>query len=262
LEEPLPANGSCNLISINLSEFVVYPFTAEAYFDYIKFKETVMHVVEYMNDLLDEAIEYNLYPLEVQRQSVIDWRQIGIGVMGIADMLIKLRIKYGDKNSLLLCDKIGDEMINSALQKSALLAREKGTYPKYKADRILRSQFLQYNAYPETIEMIRKYGLRNSQLLTIAPTGSLSTMLGISGGIEPIYQISYTRKTESLHNEDTYYKVYTQIVKEYMEMFRIQDEADLPDFFITTSDLSYFERVDMQAIWQMHIDASISSTVN
>jgi ribonucleotide reductase alpha subunit len=261
-EEPLPEFGSCNLISLNLSEFVINPFTKDAHFDYERFNEAVKQTVIYMNDLLDEAIENNLYPLEQQKQSVIDWRQIGIGIMGIADMLIKMGVKYGDKKSLELCDKIGFEMINSALQQSAWLAKQDGTYEKYKKEAVLKSEFLKYNAYPETMRLIEKYGLRNSQVLTIAPTGSLSTMLGISGGIEPIYQISYTRKTESLHDEDTYYKVFTPIAKEYMNKFNIKTEEELPDIFVTTNDLNYFDRVDMQAVWQKHIDASISSTVN
>jgi ribonucleoside-diphosphate reductase alpha chain len=262
LEEPLPAYGSCNLSSINLSECVDFPFTEKATFNFEKFDYIVKKAVDYMDDILDEAIENNLYPLEKQKQMVIDWRQIGIGVMGIADMLIKLGIKYGSKESLDICDKIGYQMINSALQESALLAKEKGVYPKYKAEAILNSEFLQYNAYPETIELIKKYGLKNSQLLTIAPTGSLSTMWGISGGIEPLYSISYTRKTESLHDEETEYKVFTPIVKEYMNKFNIEDENDLPDYFITAHDLNYYDRIDMQAIWQTHIDASISSTIN
>ena len=107
-----------------------------------------------------------------------------------------------------------------------------------------------------------QYGLRNSQLLTIAPTGTLSTMLGISGGIEPIFANYYERKTESLHGYDEFYKVYTPIVKKYMEEHNIVDDKDLPDFFVTAQTLDYKERIDMQAIWQSHIDASISSTVN
>lgn len=248
--------------SINLSEYVDYPFTNKATFNYDKFKNDVKIAVTYMNDILDEAIKYNLYPLKQQRQMVIDWRQIGIGVMGIADMLIKLNIRYGSKESLEICDKIGFEMINSALQQSALLAKEKGVYPKYKAEAILNSQFLKYNAYPETLELIRQYGLRNSQLLTIAPTGSISTMWGISGGIEPIYDYYYIRKTESLHEEETEYKVFTPIVKEYMDMNNLKDDNELPNFFISAKDLNFYDRIDMQAIWQTHIDASISSTIN
>ena len=112
------------------------------------------------------------------------------------------------------------------------------------------------------MELVKKYGLRNSQLLTIAPTGTLSTMLGISGGIEPIYANYYERKTESLHGTDVYYKVYTKIVENYMKEFKITDDANLPEFFVTAMTLEYHQRIDMQSTWQRHIDASISSTVN
>ena len=107
-----------------------------------------------------------------------------------------------------------------------------------------------------------KYGLRNSQLLTIAPTGTLSTMLGISGGIEPIYANYYERRTQSLHGHDVFYKVYTKIVGDYMKDNGIKDDAQLPSFFVTAMTLHYRERINMQSIWQKHVDASISSTVN
>lgn len=111
-------------------------------------------------------------------------------------------------------------------------------------------------------ELVAKYGLRNSQLLTIAPTGTLSTMLGISGGIEPIFANSYTRKTESLHGHDEYYKVYTPIVQKYMDENSITDEKDLPKYFVTSADIKPKNRIKMQASWQQFIDASISSTIN
>jgi ribonucleoside-diphosphate reductase alpha chain len=182
--------------------------------------------------------------------------------MGIADLFIKLGIKYGDKESLELSDKIGRLMINSALQQSALLAKEYGAYPMFNLDYVLASPFIQANADPQTIELIKKYGLRNSQLLTIAPTGSLSTMLGISGGIEPFFNLSYTRRTQSLHGQDVSYKVFTPIVKEYMEFMGIEKEEDLPDIFVTAMSLDYRDRIAMQSVWQKYIDASISSTVN
>jgi len=104
--------------------------------------------------------------------------------------------------------------------------------------------------------------LRNSQLLTIAPTGTLSTMLGISGGIEPVYANYYERKTESLHGKDVYYKVYTPIVENYITSHSLADETELPQYFITAMTLDYKSRIQMQSAWQNHIDASISSTIN
>ena len=127
-----------------------------------------------------------------------------------------------------------------------------------------KSPFYINNTTKETKELVEKYGLRNSQVLTIAPTGSTSTMLGVSGGIEPIYMISYTRKTETLNDgEETFYKVFTPIAKEYMNYHGLTDENQLPkDLFITAMDLNYKDRIQMQSAWQRNIDASISSTVN
>lgn len=260
-EEPLPAGGSCLLGSINLAEFVIDPFTPNARFDYFDFAHTVQIAIIGLNEVLDEGL--SLHPLQEQRDSVRDWRQVGLGIMGIADMLIKLGIRYGSKESIDLCDNIGYAMANKALFISAQLANETEKFPKCNMEDIAKTEF-----FKNHVELSDEYqyaihnGLRNSQLLTIAPTGTLSTMLGISGGIEPIFANSYTRTTKSLHGEDVTYKVYTPIVKEYMEHNNIINEEDLPNYFVTAQNLHYSDRIAMQAIWQDHIDASISSTVN
>lgn len=259
-EETLPAFGSCNLASINLSEFVKYPFTKYARFEFEKFAEMVRNGVIYLNEVLDENM--NLHPLEQQRKMSAELRQIGLGLMGVADTFIKLGIRYGSDESIGLIHQIGRTMINEALRQSALLAEKDGPFPKYKAEAVLKSPFLQSNIDEDVLELVEEHGLRNSQLLTIPPTGSISTLIGCSNGLEPIFQVSYTRKSESLHFEDTYYKVFTPIVKEYMEINDISREEDLPDFFVTTSNLNYKDRIDVQATWQQYIDASISSTVN
>ena len=209
---------------------------------------------------MDEGLP--LHPLEEQRIAVNDWRQIGLGIMGLADMFIKLGIRYGSEESLALSKKISALMADVSIRTSALLAKETGAYPKCDIDAILKTEYLHANATPETIALVKQFGLKNSQILTIAPTGSIGSMLGISTGIEPIYANSYIRKTETLHGKDTYYKVYTPIVEEYMKKNNIQDEEDLPDFFVTSATLNYIDRIDMQAVWQYAIDASISSTVN
>lgn len=253
-EEPLPAGGSCLLSSINLSAFV-----KDKEFDFDDFGETVANGVIYLNEVLEEGL--SLHPLEEQRQSVADWRQIGLGIMGLADMLIKMELPYDSEQARHLCEKIGLVMADQALYTSAFLAGHAGSYNNYKSC-VQKSEFLKNNTCESTREAIEAYGLRNSQLLTIAPTGTISTMLGISGGIEPIFANSYTRKTESLHGHDEYYKVYTPIVKEYMDEHGIKDEAELPNWFCTSSTISPLNRVLMQGVWQKHIDASISSTVN
>ena len=259
-EETLPAFGSCNLSSINLSEFVKHPFTKYARFEFEKFGEMVRSGVIYLNEILDENM--NLHPLEQQREMSKELRQIGLGIMGLADMFIKMGVRYGSSESISLIHQIGRIMVNEALRQSAIMAEADGPFPRFNKEAVLKSPFLRENADSDVIELIEEHGLRNSQLLTIPPTGSIATLVGCSNGVEPIFQVAYTRKSESLHHEDTYYKVFTPIVKEYMNANNLSYEDDLPDHIVTTSNLDYKERIEVQATWQQYIDASISSTVN
>lgn len=254
-EEPLPAGGSCLLGSMILPAFI-----ENGVFNFEKFKEGVTNGVKALNEVLDEGLP--LHPLEEQRESVRDWRQIGLGILGVGDLLIELKLKYGTPESLEFCDKVAKTMIDSAIKASALLAKEEGAYPNFKLDKVLASPFLHENAIPETIELVKKYGLRNSQLLTIAPTGSIGTMLQMSTGIEPNFAFSYTRKTESLHGEDKFYKVFTPIAKKYLDDNGLEDDEQLPDYYVTAQNLEPLDRIKMQGVWQKRIDASISSTIN
>ena len=216
-----------------------------------------------MNDVLDEGLER--HPLAEQRKTVRDWRQIGLGIMGLADMLIKLGIEYGSPDSIVLCDSIGYSMARNAIVASANVARDKGHYDKWNISKVSTSPFFAEHIKSDDVEAhesIDMNGMRNSQLLTIAPTGSISTMIGVSGGIEPIFANYYERTTKSLHGHDEVYKVYTPIVKEYMDAHDIKDELGLPSYFVTSATIPIKQRIDMQSIWQKHIDASISSTVN
>ena len=251
-EEPLPSGGSCLLGSLNLAAFVE-TINGQPQFNMDKFRRAVIIAVYGLNDVLDEGLP--LHPLEVQRNSVRDWRQIGLGIMGLADMLIKLGITYGSEESLVICDDIGWNLANEALCTSITIAKNKGEYPMF-SDKVWESDF-----YKRHIGISEP--LRNSQLLTIAPTGTLSTMLGISGGVEPIFANYYTRRTESLHGEEKEYKIFTPIAWEYLQEHGYgEDETKLPSYFITSAEIPYRDRIDMQATWQRHIDASISSTVN
>lgn len=259
-EEPLPAGGSCLLGSINLSAFV-----KDGKFDFDDFADTVSHAVIALNEVLDEGLK--LHPLEEQRKSVADWRQIGLGIFGLGDMLIKMGMEYGSADSIYLCDRIGFVMADTAIGTSAYLARDEKPYNKFKPEALNKNLYFIENTSEATKKAVKRFGLRNSQLLTIAPTGSISTMLGVSGGIEPIFDISYTRKTESLHDEDVYYKVFTPIVKEYLDNNEVvydlnTGEPVLPKYFVTAKKIEPKKRIQMQSIWQKHIDASISSTVN
>lgn len=260
-EEPLPAGGSCLLGSINLAEFVTNPFTSNAKFDFTSFADTVTKAVVGLNEVLDEGLP--LHPLAEQRDSVRDWKQIGLGVMGIADMLLKMGIRYGSEDSISLCDKIGYVMANQSIIMSAHMAGITEQFPKCNMKEIVKTKFFTNHINgTEEYEFVTKNGLRNSQLLTIAPTGTLSTMIGISGGIEPIFANSYTRTTKSLHGKDVTYKVYAPIVQKYMELNDLSNEDELPEYFVTAQSLNYKDRIAMQSVWQNHIDASISSTVN
>lgn len=258
-EEPLPAGGSCLLGSINLSEFVINPFTDDALIDYDKLNDTVSLSVRFLNEILDEGL--SLHPLDIQRETVANWRQIGLGIMGAADMLIKLGIPYGSQKAIDVCNTLGKFIANKAIETSSILAEEEGVYPKYNSS-VLDTTFFKENTNYKTEALVRQNGLRNSQILTIAPTGTLSTMLCCSGGVEPIFANSYTRKTESLMGKDQYYKVYTPIVEEYMTSNNIDSEEDLPDYFVTAGDIKPIDRIKMQEAFQKHIDASISSTIN
>ena len=254
-EEPLPAGGSCLLASINLSAFV----DDCGDFMYDDFYDTIDVGIRYLNEVLDEGLP--LHPLQEQRDSVKDWRQVGLGVMGVADMLIKMHLRYDSDEAIEHCRDISMAMANHAMYISSNLACEKGPYPKY-TNTTLDTPFFRANADTLTKNMVENYGLRNSQLLTIAPTGTISTMLGISGGIEPIFAKSYKRKTESLHETTQYYDVLTPIYQKYANEHELTVNDKFPDWFVDSSEIDYNKRVAMQAAWQTGIDASISSTVN
>lgn len=262
-EEPLPAGGSCLLGALNLSEFVENPFTDKAAFNIPEFKSAVRIAIRALNDVLDEGLE--LHPLEEQRDSVRDWRQIGLGIMGFADMLLKMSCQYDSARALDIIDMVGKTLVNTGLEESALLAMDTEPFPECDLRLILASTFITVlrnsNVIEDnTIDLIKRYGLRNSQLFTIAPTGSISTMLGVSGGVEPIFATHYTRKTESLHGEDVYYNVYTPIIQKMIDMELIAEEN--VSTIATAQNIDPFDRVTIQAQWQRFIDASISSTVN
>lgn len=257
-EEPLPAGGSCNLCAINLAAFV-----KDTKFDFDDFSYVVQEAVKYQNEILTEGLKR--HPLKEQQESVANYKQIGIGIMGLADMLIKLHIQYGSEEALELCDKIGTYLNYYGIKASSDLGDTLGQYKDFNLNEITSTEY-----WKEQLESFIKYNLilfpfarlRNSQLFTIAPTGTISTMIGVSGGIEPIFANYYERTTKSLHGKDVKYKVYTPIVKQYMDEHNLEDDNKLPQYFVTSSDIPVYNRINMQAVWQKHIDASISSTVN
>ena len=259
-EEPLPAGGSCLLGSINLSEFVIDPFTDKANVDWDGLEEAVAIAVLGLNEVLNEGMM--LHPLHEQRESVKNWRQIGLGTMGLADMLIKLGVTYGSVGAIKITESVYETIARSAVMASLELAKTAGCYPMCKKEKLVDSSFIKALNLPyNMVEDIRTYGLHNSQLLTCAPTGSIATMLQVSTGVEPNFALKYIRKTQSLNGKDTYYEVFAKIVDDYIGD-RYGENIKLPDYFVESKDIAPINRIKMQAVLQKYTDASISSTIN
>ena len=246
-EEMLPDGGACLLGSLNLAEFVCVGPDGKAFFDDGAFYSAIKIAIRALDCVQEEGIDY--LPLRIQRECAETWRQIGLGIMGLGDMLIKLGIKYGSDESLALCDEIGKRLAIQAMQTSQTLGREYGSFKYFDPVKTEKSPFWKAHMHftPEA--------MRNSQLLAIAPTGTISTMFGVSGGIEPLYALEYDRTTKSLHGEDVKYKVVPKVVEDARK-------AGHTDCLVTAKDIPYTQRIEMQAIWQKHIDSSISSTIN
>lgn len=260
-EQVLPAFGACLLGSLNLSNFVGNPFREHAYVDFPALSKAVEVAICALNDVLIEGMP--LHPLQEQRDTVDKWHQVGLGTLGLGDMLIKLGIKYGSEESLHIIQTIYRDIAQTAIKTSLKLAKEKGSFPACdEAIRkaIVNSDFVKNLMLPESVlEDIETYGLYNSQILTCAPTGTIGTMLQVSTGVEPNFAFSYNRRTVSLNNEETTYKVDAKIVQEYK---KATGATMLPDYFIASADIDYHDRIKVQAMLQRYIDASISSTVN
>ena len=259
-EIPLQGGGACLLGSINLSEFVVNPFTDKANIDWRGLEEAVSIAVLGLNQALNENIY--THPLEIQRETARDWRAIGLGTMGLADMLIKLEVTYGSAGAIKITNSVYETIARTAVESSLELAKVSGCFPKCNKELLVNSSFIQALNLPENIlKDIRTYGLHNSQLLTCAPTGSIATMLQVSTGVEPNFALKYTRKTQSLNGKDTYYEVFAKIVDDYIGD-RYGEDIKLPDYFVESKDIAPIDRIKMQAVLQKHIDNSISSTIN
>ena len=267
-EEPLPAGGSCLLGSINLSEFVTNPFTDKAYIDWRGLEEAVSIAVLGLNQVLNEGMM--LHPLHEQRESVKNWRQIGLGTMGLADMLIKMGRTYGSEEALALTESVYRTIAIASIAASLELAKVSGCYPMCGKEKLVESSFIQSIGLPKyMLDDIRIYGLHNSQLLTCAPTGSIATMLQVSTGVEPNFALKYTRRTQSLNGKDTYYDVNAEIVDDYFSTVSVNDmvnnveeNKELPNYFVESKDIAPIDRIKMQAVLQKYTDASISSTIN
>src|SRR5579864_202490 len=256
-EIPLEPYGCCCLGNVGLQEFVVDEFSPQAQVDWPHLE----HALRLATRFLDDVLTYNAdkHPLPAQREASLYSRRIGVGFTGLGDMLCKLRLKYDTKEAVEFVDRTFERIKNIVYDESVNLAIEKGAFPGYDREQHLKGAFLQTLA-PEVLERIREHGLRNVALLTVPPVGSGAALAGTTSGIEPIFDLGYTRRSESLSQEK--FTVYHPLVKAYMERFGVKDEDALPEFFVTAHEIGPEMRVEMQAAIQKHIDHSISSTVN
>ncbi len=256
-EQPLQAYGACDLGNINLSAFVEDAFTDKAHMEWDMIDKAVKYSVRFLDDVLD--YNYERHPLKAQAEAAKSSRRIGLGITGLGDMLVKLKIRYDSERALAFVDELFERIKSCAYMESVEIAKEKGSFPLFDAKKHLSMPFIQ-TLNNEIKDGIEKHGLRNVAVLTVPPTGSVSVLAGTSSGIEPIFAFSYTRRSESLSQE--YYKVYHPLAMEYMRLFNIADEDNLPDFFVPAHKIDAEFRVRMQATIQKHIDSAISSTVN
>lgn len=249
-EQPLPKHGACGLCSINLSEYILNPFTDDAKFDIESFEHDIYYIVEAMDDIVQENLPN--HALDEQRDVATRFRNLGIGVMGIQDMLIKLGLVYGSEESLVSLYKIMKFVAQEAVLASAKLAETRGAFPEY-SEAIFKSQFfknlgLREECFP--------HGLRNSTLLSVAPTGSIGTMLNISSGVEPWFAMHYTRNTKSLEGKEMSHEVWAPIAEE------ANKRNWHPETLVTSNDISWKEHIDVQAVVQAWVDTAVSKTIN
>jgi ribonucleoside-diphosphate reductase alpha chain len=250
-EQPLAPYSVCNLAAINLSNFVDKK-TKEILYD--KLKETVKVCVR----MQDNVIDSTPYFLEPNKRQALGERRVGMGVMGLHDLLIWAGLRYGSKEANAVVDKIFELMATTAYETSIALGAEKGSFPFLSdRDKFVQSGYLQ--KMPKAIrDGIIKNGIRNSHLLTIAPTGSTGTMVGCSTGLEPYFAYKYYRSGRL----GKYMEVNAKIVDDFLAIHKEYVGKDLPDFFVSASELTPEEHVDVQCTIQRWVDSSISKTVN
>lgn len=259
-EQPLMPHGSCNLGSINLNAFVRNPFTESAVYDWDRFDFVVKEMIGALDDLLTMLGDRHALP--EQREHVIQYREVGLGVMGLADLALSMRLPYGSPEFLEFLDKMMRRMLNSATQASALRAKDLGTFPRFDYDKVSSSSFYKTGIDPETDELVKKYGMRNSRLLSIAPTGSISNILGVSGGVEPFFQINYTRRIVSMFDAERTITVWEKTPVALAKAMGVEPEK-LPEWaLITSQNIPFMERAHVQATIQKYVDTAISSTFN
>lgn len=252
-EQPLPAWGVCNLGHINLSRFAVGP-VGEASLDWDSLRRAVHGGVRFLDNVIDITPYFFPHNEDVQKGQ----RRIGMGTMGLGELLIRIGKRYGSPESLEFIDELYRFIATEAYLASSELAAEKGSFPRFDKEKYLQGGFIK--RLPEDVrEHIREHGMRNVCVLTQAPTGSTGTMIGTSTGIEPYYSWTYWRKGRLGTKE-----VQERIVAEYFDQHPGLDRRldNLPDYFVSALELTPKEHIQVQAAIQTWTDSSISKTAN
>ena len=252
-EQPLPDGGCCNLGALNLERFV----DNDGNFMIDEFKDTVGIATRF----LDNVIDYNLdrHALEAQKQNAINDRRVGLGILGLGDMLVRMGIKYDSEDALQTVDQVMQIFRDTAYETSVELAKEKEAFPHFDWTGLRKSKFIK-NLPRHLKDKIREHGIRNSTVLTVAPTGSGGIVARVTSGIEPIFATSYKRrvkKNDGFGREFNEYKVFHPIIERLFG-----GDENLPDYVVTAHNIDPYFRVKMQGVIQKYIDSSISSTVN
>lgn len=261
--------NACNLGSINLYNFVDNPYTATAHFNIERFCDTVKNAVTALDEILDYG--YELQPLDKNRKCIDDWRSIGLGIFGMADMFVAMGIKYGSQKSIELIASIMRNMQTTAYATSAKLGAEKGSFGKFDKEKFNKSDMvyeIQCRFTSRVAEDLSQ-NMRNGTLLSIAPTGSISMLFRESGGVEPYYQVSYDRTTHVLEKEGKSFHI-NMLAVENLLKFRGYNPNELAieqikekfPYIVDTYDIDPKDRVDLQSTMQAYVDNAISSTIN
>ena len=252
-EQPLPDGGCCNLGSVNLERYV----DDKGNFMIEEFKDTVSIATRF----LDNVIDYNLdrHALDTQKENAKNDRRVGLGILGLGDMLVRMGIKYDSEDALQTIDQVMKIFCDTAYETSSELAKEKGSFPHFDWSGYRKSKFVK-NLPKSLRDKIKDDGIRNSTVLTVPPTGSGAIVARVTSGIEPIFATSYKRrvkKNDGFGREFDEYKVYHPIIEKLFG-----DDENLPNHVVTAHDIDPYFRVKMQGVIQKYIDSSISSTVN
>ena len=252
-EQPLPDGGCCNLGSVNLERYV----DGKGNFMIEEFKDTIGIATRF----LDNVIDYNLdrHALDTQKENAQNDRRVGLGILGLGDMLVRMGIKYDSEDALQTIDQVMKIFCDTAYETSSDLAKEKGSFPYFKWSGYRKSKFVK-NLPKSLRDKIKEDGIRNSTVLTVPPTGSGAIVARVTSGIEPIFATSYKRrvkKNDGFGREFDEYKVYHPIIEKLFG-----DDKNLPNHVVTAHDIDPYFRVKLQGVIQKYIDSSISSTVN